>query len=332
MKDLALVALSLSLFASGCASTRIGVIADPQVGWITETRNLEKAFRFYRANEVDAVVIAGQATKNGYRNQDEVLQKVWRKVFAGTPTRLIVGDGRQEVNGFVFAVSSNRPSAKCDVLTFYGTDRRALTDELCYYPRERNAVCAGSMSGVHVPEGSDEKLVKSAARAAQGLLVTAGPSSVEMRRLEFAVTDRKNLAEDVAEPWTVGPAEAVEPAPEFWSDTRLRVRRGQDAKGGFLVLEWPNVLKRGTGVRARHYEVDVAFADHPDYPFLRRRVLSPNFFLAESRDMGGASCTFRSEELPVNDQSHTHVVFSVVPVGSLGKRGKAFKTDPVPLR
>ena len=50
MKVLALAALPVCLFASGCASTRIGVIADPQVGWITETRNLEKAFRFYRAN------------------------------------------------------------------------------------------------------------------------------------------------------------------------------------------------------------------------------------------------------------------------------------------
>ena len=365
----AFAALAAVTLAGGCANdvarlvddarvrTRIGVMANTDVGWITETAALERALRFYRQCDVRAVVIAGSVTRNGYRNQFEVLDQVWRKVFGGTDVRLILEDGRHEVDGFAFGVSSNRPSARCDVLTFYGEGRRTLTDELCYYPRERNAICAGSMHGVKVQrgfEGWEEELPNGktrpgpqavrALKAAQGLLVSVYADAVRIRRLDFTFAapagvrkgrgsklDGVAYAEDVAEPWEVGAPADLEQTPQFWGDTRIQLRRGTDRKGPILTVLWPSVQRRFTGARARSYEVSVAFADDPHQPFQTKSVLTDGFFLAEERDGSGGRCVFREPDLPEASDRHQAVVFSVTPIGAFGRRGKTFSSEALPL-
>lgn len=363
------LALLVGLAAGGCANdlvrlvddarvkTRIGVMANTDVGWITETATLERALRFYRQSKVKAVVIAGTVTRNGYPDQFRVLDKVWNRVFAGTDVRLIREAGRYEVDGFAFGVSSNCPTERCEVLTFHGEGRRALTDELCYYPRERNAVCAGSMHGVEVQRGFEEweevlpdgrkkpgPLAIKALKAAQGLLVSVYSDAVRIRRLDFTFresADRQKAreeqldglvhAEDVAEPWEVGVPPDKEQTPQFWADTRIQLRRGQDRGGSMFTVRWPSVQKRFTGVRARLYEVSAAFAEDPQHPFLTKSVLTDGFFLAEERDVSGGRCVFRASDLPTAATGRQAVVFSVTPVGAFGRRGKTFFSEPVPL-
>ena len=350
----------LALGLSGClaemaqmvddarASARIGVLADTQVGWITETAALEKAFAFYRQSKVDAVVIAGAVTRNGYKNQFEVLGKVWKKVFKNTPTRLIIEPGEHEVNGFAFAVAPDRPLGRCEKLTFYGGRRLALTDELCFFPRHSKAICAGSMSGIDLPSGFiGGNVAKRAAEARQGLLVSVYPGKTVIRRLDFSqeVPLDRDLAwqvrrgklvyaEDVAEPWTIGEdgtAPLPPEVPEFWADARLKVITGHDKAEAIYTVKWPSVLARFTGARARWYEIEAAFADNPQAVFKRFSILSDGFCLSEERDVAGAQHVFRASDMPAYSEAHPKVVFSVTPIGCLGKRGKTLASEPIPL-
>ena len=314
-------------------TARIGVMAHTEVGWITETKVLEEALRFYRTCKVDAVVIAGGATKNGYRNQYEVLDTVWTRVFGGTDVRLVMTEGRHEVNGFHFAVSFARPLGTCDVLTFHGGEKRALTDELGYYPREANVIGAGSMHGVSVPAGfSDAKdLSRRLSDVAQGLLVSVYSGRVSVRRLDFGREAKRGAfrAEDVAVPWEVGEPLPREEAPQFWPDTRIAVACGRTTEGeAAYTVRWPNVLKRFTGARARHYEVEVADAAHPTMPFLRKSVLSNGFCFSEERDIGAVMCRIKVSELPPGMEGRS-LVFRVTPVGMFGKHGKTFSVQSV---
>ena len=367
--SLALVVLALLLGVAGCADglsglkglagarTRIGVMANTDVGWITETRPLERALRFYRQNDVRAVVITGSVTKNGYKDQFDVLDKVWQKVFGGTDVRLILKDGRYDVDGFAFAVSAARPHGACDVLTFYGEGRKALTDEFCYYPRDARAVFAGSMHGVEVarhfegwgqalPDGKVRPgpLAIRALSASQGLLVSVFSDSVQIRRLDFSYGEPEDrqlarelkrdglaYAADVADPWIVDEPANMNQVPQFWGDTRIQLRRGQDREGRICTVIWPSVQKRFTGVRARQYEVSLVYPGQLQRPQLTKSVLTDGFFLPEERDANGGRCVFRESELPRGDATHREAVFAVTPLGPFGKRGKTFFSDPLPL-
>ena len=339
------------------ARTRIGVMANADVGWITETKPLERALRFYRQNDVRAVVITGSVTKNGYKDQFDVLDKVWQKVFGGTDVRLILKDGRYDVDGFTFAVSAARPHGACDVLTFYGEGRKALTDEFCYYPREARAVCAGSMHGVEIdrqfegwgktlPDGRGRPgpLAVRALSASQGLLVSVFSDSVQIRRLDFTYAepaDRRQAQElkrdglvyaaDVGDPWIVDEPVNMNQVPQFWDDTRIQLRCGQDREGRICTVIWPSVQKRFTGVRARQYEVSLICPGQPERPLLTKSVLTDGFFLPEERDANGGRCVFRERELPCGDATHREAVFAVTPLGPFGRRGKTFFSDSIPL-
>ena len=351
-----LLLLVLSLCISGCVSetleliedarsqARIGVLAHARVGWITETAKLEKAFRFYRQSKVDAVILTGAVTKDGYRDQYGVLDKVWKKVFGDTSTRLIMSDGQYDVNGFRFAVSSNRPSAKCDVLTFHGGARLALTDELCIFPPDANLVCAGSLSGIDISANyiGSEALSKILANAAQGLLVVAySPDNVKIRRLDFTQNGPGNAkyrqnatayAEDVDEPWDLGHMKERPPAPRFWEDTTLRATLERENYDLLYRLVWPTVQKRFTGARARCYEVGIATADEPPNIHALGLVLSEKFHLAEERDTQGASCVIRLSGLGTALSQQPTIRFAVTPIGAYGKRGAPIFSEPLPTR
>lgn len=327
---------------------RIGVMADTDICPKGRKWPLEKALRFYRQSEVDAVVIVGRVFQEESAASAAILDDLWNKVFGDLDTKLIMAEGEAEVNGFRFGVSAHRPAEKCDVLTFYGGRRLALTDELCFHPRDANAICAGSMHGVEVPqEMKRDPVGKKAREAAQGLLVSAYPDRTVVRRLDFTQSfpvnpdeawrvkrSRLFYAEDVADPWIIGPDEKGEDftkAPEFWPDTRIQVLTGYMGAGKICTVKWPSVLKRGTGARARWYEVEVAFADDRKTRIRRKSVLSGGFFLSEDRDLNGAKAVFKESELPSADEKHSEIVFAVTPVGMFGKRGKTFFSEPLPL-
>ena len=347
--------ICLAFLLSGCVSealesiddlrtkARIGVVAHAEVGWITETKMLEKVFRFCRQSRVDAVVLTGKVTKNGYRNQFEVLEKVWKKVFGDTTTRLISEDGTYDVNGFSFAVSARRPVGACKVLTFCGEGKRALTDELGFYPHDSNLVSAGSLSGVDVSETyfNAAEVKRQMPRAAQGLLVCASADRVKIRRLDFTQSEPLDkgdwrpgavYAEDVAEPWIVGEVQDSPPAPRFWDDTRVMVSCVVERGVPSYRIRWPSVQKRLTGARARCYEVGVAFADEPQRILPCGNTVSSRFHLAEERDSNGVTCSVPASLLPQASATRKEVFFAVTPIGAFGQRGRAVFSDPVPLQ
>ena len=331
--------------------TRIGVLADTKIGKGANLAMLEKAFVFYRQQKVDAVVLTGAITQNGNSAQFGTLSQVWAKVFKDSLAKLIVDEGRHEVKGFVFATSAKRPMKTCEVLTFYGNRKLALTDERCFYPRESKAICAGSMQGVNLPEGiKDEALLAKASRAAQGLLVSDYGDRTVIRRLDFTQQlpldedlawkvkkEKLAYAEDVADPWEIGATGSVKEdpsvVPEFPEDASIRVLPGHSRKGeAICTVQWPPVLKRFCGARARWYEVGVAFADLPKQQIRRRTVLSPSFHLSEDRDLQGVSTVFKVSELPRFDAAHQAIVFQVTPIGAFGKRGRTVSSEAVPLQ
>ena len=206
-----LLIFSLLFLLAGCVSdvvqfaddmkvkTRIGVLADTEVGKGSNLSTLEKAFVFYRQQKVDAVVLTGAITQNGNSAQVEALNQVWEKVFKGSTAKLITDEGRHEVKGFAFATSAKRPMKACEILTFYGNRKLPLTDELCFYPRESKAICAGSMHGVNLPEGiKDEALRVKASKAAQGLLVCPGSTRIDASSGNSGTTDRFSLTKPVS--------------------------------------------------------------------------------------------------------------------------------------
>ena len=355
--------LLASLLFAGCVSdmaqladdmrvrARIGVLADTEIGKGANLAMLEKAFVFYRQQKVDAVVLTGAITQDGSSAQVEALNQIWAKVFEDLECKLITNEGRHEVKGFAFATSAKRPMKTCEVLTFYGNRKLALTDELCFYPREVKAICAGSMHGVNLPEGiTDEALRTAASKAAQGLLVSDYGDRTVIRRLDFTQglpvdeelawkVRRAKLAyaEDVADPWEIDATgsrkEELSPVPEFPEDASIRVLPGHTKKGeAICTVQWPPVLKRFCGARARWYEVGVVFANRQEQQILRRTVLPRSFYLSEDRDLQGVSSVFKVSELPHADGTHQAILFQVTPIGAFGKRGRAVTSGAVPLR
>lgn len=350
----AFVALSLCGCAGGVArivdaarvKARIGVLADVNLRGAGDVQMLKKAFAYYRQEGVDAVAIAGTATDS---ESKVTLKEVWREVFGEDAVPLFVEPGRYEVEGALFATSVDRPIGRQEVLTFYGKRRLALTDELCIYPRNNRAVCAGSMSGLDLPNGYDNRaLGEKLAKSAQGLLVSVYADKTVIRRLDFtqklpldpgeaweASKSRLVYAEDVADPWVISAdgtvAKPEREIPEFWSDTRLQVIPGYDRSERIYTVKWPSLLQRHVGARARWYVVEAVFADAPTAVFLSRTVLSEGYHQAEDRDVGAVKIAFRSSQLPAANERHAQVVFKVTPIGAFGKSGKPLVSAAVPL-
>lgn len=328
---------------------RIGVLANTEIAWQSETRMLEKAFRYYRQERVDAVVIAGNVTKQGYANQKEVLKAVWAKVFGpASKVRLILDEGRYEVKGFAFGVAHRVPVRRCEVLTFHGEGKGALTDDMAFFDPVYGVVYAGSMSALTVPAGFSwngrPADGRSTVQCAQGLLVSAYASKVVVRRLDFtpsappegSLAPGEIYAEDVADALELpreGPYERPEPKPpEFWTDAIVQVLPGFEGASPIYTVKWPSVQKRYTGVRAYCYEVSVHMlkpgADKPARPFRRRNVFSEFYLQSELRENQPVKTVFRPADLEQARKSHAEVVVSVAPLGPFGDRGRPVFTRP----
>ena len=332
------------------AVAKIGVVAHPEVSWPASAARLKKCLAFFKSKKVDAIVVIGDLTHDGYLNQYRVIAQAWDDVFRNpvkgvdpNPPRRIfvlgprdrerfrpefaaplepdlsVEGGEFEVNGFRFRATAGRPEAG-DAPAFFADGKPALTDELCWYPRTRIELNAGSLSGV-VPRAGYES-VKSAASASQGLLVTAYSGSLAVSRIDFG--DGSPVAED----WRISlspdaPRQRLDDrAPEFWADTTLRVMPGEEpGKGRSYKVEWPPVLAKHTGVRAYSYEVEalIPSSDGERQVVAKRLyVLSPNFWRSEDRDAAPVSCRFYAADLP----STGEVRFRVTPVSCSGERGR----------
>lgn len=330
---------------------RIGVLANTEVTWLPSAKTLEKALAFYRQERADAVVITGKTTKDGYRNQEEVLRQVWNKVFVGSDARLILEDGRHEVKGFPFMVSRSGPYAKADVVTFHGGGKHALTDEFRFYNRSCHALYAGSMSGVRLQDGYEcgdyvgsDRLIP----CCQGLLVGVYAAKMVVRRLDFSPSQpvekeappvRGIYAEDVADPsefgWDGSAPEQADAAPAFWPDTVVRTLPGSHRGVQVLTVTWPNLLKRFVGVRAHSYEVGLHLVPGADGnlppPIAVKNVMSPEFLSAETRDGGPVSCAFEMADLMTRGLKGRTLVASVTPVGYFGARGKPAVSSPMAM-
>lgn len=322
---------------------RLGVIAHPEVANGPEPKWLERVFRYYRQEGVDAVVIVGGATKNGLKSPFEVIQAMWNRIFAGTEVRLITEEGRAEVNGFAFRVSFKAPYEKSDVITFHGDGKYALTDELMFYDRTYRSVCAGSMNGVKIQKGYEyrgREWTDETVPARQGLLVGVYSGKVVIRRLDFLHTEpvekglrpRGIYAEDLTDELVLGldgsSPKIKSQAPEFWPDTVVRAIPGSLGKEKILTVKWPHLLKRFVGVRAHSYEVCAYLLEsdgtRSHVPFVRKRVFSEGFMLSESRDTAPVSSL-----LPVAETKGVRVVISVTPIGHYGDLGKPVYTAPI---
>ena len=338
---------------------RIGIVAHPELSWPKSAGNLQRAFEYYRIRKVDAIVVLGDLTKDGYLNQYRVLAQAWDSVFCNPvkgvvkdpPRRIFVlgdrdrerfkpefasglGDdlsldgGEFEVNGFRFRAMSSRP-ADGDLPTFYADGKMALSDELCWYPRVRPYVNAGSLSGIELKAGYEP--VPKAKSASQGLLATVYSDEISVSRIDFG--DNAVVADDWRIPRNGGEQKVQldSQTPEFWSDTELRVLPGNESKKGLSYkVVWPPILAKHTGVRAHSYEVSVFALNHADEKYVlvkRKYVLSPNFHRAEDKDAEPVSCRFYESELPQSSSLR----FTVTPISNFGVKGRALELT-VPVR
>ena len=72
---------------------KIGVIADPHIGteWMMGINSpaTEKAFRDFRAQDVDAVAVLGDITNSGKISQLEEFARIWYEVFPEEKTEIV---------------------------------------------------------------------------------------------------------------------------------------------------------------------------------------------------------------------------------------------------
>ena len=364
MRNGILLTVVALLVCGGCTSVRetiddwrvqarIGVIANPEIEWPKSTGNFRRALAWYRERKVDAVVILGNLTRTGAKNQLEVLDAAWNDVFknaAKPPRRILVPgakdarlvetppDAPYEVKGFSFYASYEKKSHP-GFITFYGAGKRALTDELGFYPRRSGAICAGSLNGVEVaqrwravghPVPRKFPEVAQTVPAAQGLLVSVYSDSVEIARLDFL----PKTPEPVAAAWQVARnADALAPtddktAPQFPADVALSVIHGYSNDRSLpvpiLTLRWPPARATDATPRAFYYKLTVAAAATPHLPFQTVHLQSKGFAAAEARDRAALSFALREADLPTVEgtDARAPVVFTVTPYSATGAAGR----------
>ena len=373
MRNGILLTVAALLACGGCTSVRetiddwrvearLGVIANPEIEWPKSTGSLRRALVWYRERKVDAVVILGNLTRTGAKNQLEVLDAAWNNVFrnaAKPPRRILVPgakdarlaeldgfgdlkraaeDAPYEVKGFSFYASYEKKSHP-GFLTFYGAGRRALTDELGFYPRSSGAICAGSLNGVEVmrrwravghPVPPKFPEVAQTVPAAQGLLVSVYADSVEIARLDFL----QKTPEPVADAWRVArhvaapAADAATTAPQFPEGAALSVIPGYSNDRALpqpiLTLRWPPARATSATPRAFYYKLTAAAAATPHLPFQTLHLQSKGFAAAETRDHEALSVALRARDLPTVEGTDMRapVVFKVTPYSSIGCGGR----------
>lgn len=279
---------------------KIGVLAHLEINWPKSTAAFARALDFYRSEEVDAVVVIGDPTQNGYANQLKVFEDAFQAAFRdGKAPRLIRAEDPYEYGGIRFTDQGRYP----------------LTDLLCAQPLTGKQINVGSMHGIEISkifQLQDKRTLAQMRESAQGLLVLRRAEGLTVRRLDFSGA----IAEDVGSPWEVDATglirdSAAERAPEFWDDTTISVVRGYDKVGEVIyTVRWPPVLAKHTGARAFNYDVLVGKK-------IIRRVQSRAFYLPESRETSAVLTVVYEKEL-----NGAAPRFGVRPISSLGLAGR----------
>ena len=118
------------VFSSGMPELAFGVLSDVHVRFAKgglrfeagyDTVHLEKAFRWFHDNGVDAVVIAGDMAHSGLVGELQAVASVWNKVFPGD----VASDGRHVERVFVFG-NHDWSSPKCAKYVFEDENERRV--------------------------------------------------------------------------------------------------------------------------------------------------------------------------------------------------------------
>ena len=75
---------------------RFGVVADMHITTPASCAMTEKAFRYFKARGVDAVMVPGDMSDWGLRSGLEYFKATWDKVFAGTDVAPLFCTGNHE--------------------------------------------------------------------------------------------------------------------------------------------------------------------------------------------------------------------------------------------
>ena len=94
------------------------------------------------------------------------------------------------------------------------------------------------------------------------------------------------------------------------------------------AVHFPNVLCRNAHQRAYDFEVQVEMRDEDtEKIMLTKRVMSPHFYLGESKDEDEVVCLFGEKELP----TYRPIRFAVRPVECFGKKGQPIYSEWIKL-
>lgn len=284
---------------------KVGILAHLDINWPKSTAAFARALDFYRTEEVDAVVVIGDPTLNGFANQLKVFEAAFEAAFrGGKAPRLIRAEDSFDYAGIRFTDQGRYP----------------LTDLLCAQPPNGKTINAGSMHGFEVSkifQLQDQRTRAAMAESAQGLLVLKRAGALTVKRLDFSSA----VAEEVGSPWEIDASglihdSAAERTPEFWDDTTISVARGYDQVGEVVyTIRWPPVLAKHTGARAFNYDVLVGKK-------VIRRVQSRAFYLPESRETSAVLTVVYENEL-----NGAAPRFGVRPISSLGLAGKTIWSE-----
>lgn len=169
----------------------------------------------------------------------------------------------------------------------------------------------------------------------QGMVMRVYDGAIAFERREF-VNDQA-VADPWVMPWPISQSEPLtfenrkktSPVPQFAKDAKVKVSQayGKDRYGKEqeqVTVQFPNIFKKDTGVRAFDYEVQVEH-EWLDVRFISvtKRVMSPRCFMDEGHDAKEAFCVFGLSELPTLFRYR----FIVRPCECFGKKGEPLYSD-----
>ena len=174
----------------------------------------------------------------------------------------------------------------------------------------------------------------------QGMLMTVYDQCVTLQRREFVYGE--SLGDDWVIPLPVGKGahtlsfayradHAKAPAFPAGATVRISSAAGKDRYGEEQMqtaVHFPNVLCRNAHQRAYDFEVQVEMRDEDtEKIMLTKRVMSPHFYLGESKDEDEVVCLFGEKELP----TYRPIRFAVRPVECFGKKGQPIYSEWIKL-
>ena len=168
----------------------------------------------------------------------------------------------------------------------------------------------------------------------QGMLVSFYDDHLAIERREFVYG--QSLGDDwvipfpaQTKPFSYGERRRTRTAPEFAADATVTVTLKEPAKDkpdiAPIELKFPAAETRNT-CRAYEYEVSAILCeDDVELVQAQRRMMSPDYYLPETKAVKDVAFTFVAQDLPIKG----HYRFEVRPVECFGLRGAAISSKIV---